>query len=166
MTLFDFKKINQENVYVKLNKASKKQAKEFLDYWALQYESFNYSLDQYFKEYNTDIMCFNIKEHYVSAYEHIKNRADKIIYELEEVTLNEEGTKLELERLAANKAKLMKKLPKLFKQIKESATNGIDHYPYYDKLHSHLCDIEKLNVLLGFDTPDSKKVYEETCRRV
>lgn len=59
MTLFDFKKINQENVYVKLNKASKKQAKEFLDYWALQYESFNYSLDQYFKEYNTDIMCFN-----------------------------------------------------------------------------------------------------------
>lgn len=166
INLFDFKKLNNKNVWIEFDNS--KDLQKFLDWNKLLNLSFNYSdASEYFRVYdykeNKESLLFNFKEHCVSFKANIKNKK-AIIYSIDDVLLKDkEDINVEIKRMKKEKAKLIKYNKELFLEISDDLANGISIHEYietlkykdfkgndkYRLLNYNIDDIENYNILLG-----------------
>lgn len=165
MTLFDYEKLNNINVYVEFDSSEVKELQKFLDWSAFIEHRFNENAKEYFDDYNNRNILINLKKKtlFMKGVRDLKDT--DIILKYKDIVLKGGNKKFEEERLTRLKFSLLKDNQKLTEKINENLVNGNSGYKSLTMLRNNIDHIERLNYLLGFRGEGMDLVFSNTLRR-
>lgn len=165
MTLFDFEKLNNIDMYVEFEYTEVKELQKFLDWSAFIKHRFNDTAKEYFEDHKNRNILINIFKRTIFMKGIIELKDTDKILRYKDIVLKGGNKKYEEERLTRLKFTLLHKNQNLLENINSVLVKGDSGYETLTILRNHIDEIDKINYLLGFRGEGMDLVFSNTVRR-